>query len=123
MFTIGFLLTRTDFSVIWRYFAWSNQTLGMVFLWTVTVYLVQKNKFFWVSLIPAVFMTAVITTYLFYAPEGFSLSMNISYAIGIIASFSALTGFFIYRNNWLKKQAQLNNGTDTSNLIAEKVGI
>src|SRR5690554_2820722 len=69
LFAIGFFLTQINFAVIWRYFAWSNQTLATVVLWTVTIYLVQYNKNYWITLIPALFMTAVIVTYLMLAPE------------------------------------------------------
>jgi len=44
LFAFGFILTRINFDVIWRYFAWSNLTLGTVVLWTITVYLLQKRK-------------------------------------------------------------------------------
>jgi carbon starvation protein CstA len=96
MFIIGFLITRMDFGIIWRFFAWSNQTLAMAVLWTITVYLVRENKLYWVTLIPAVFMTAVITTYILFAPEGFSLSGSISYSVGIIAALASLAAFFRY---------------------------
>ena len=97
LFIIGFLITRIDFSVIWRYFAWTNQTLAMIVLWAVTVYLTKERKFFWVTLIPAVFMTTVTMTYLLFAPEGFSLSMEISYTIGFVISLLSLVGFLSYR--------------------------
>jgi carbon starvation protein CstA len=100
LFAIGFLLTRIDFSIIWRYFAWSNQTLAMIVLWAITVYLLKAGKFYWITLVPAVFMTAVITTYLLLAPEGFSLSMGISYSIGIAVSIASLIGFLLYSNNY-----------------------
>jgi carbon starvation protein CstA len=102
LFLIGFLLTRIDFSIIWRYFAWSNQTLAMVVLWAVTVYLMQTKKIYWITLVPAVFMTAVTTTYLLLAPEGFSLPSGISYAAGITISVITLTFFFIYSNRYNK---------------------
>jgi carbon starvation protein CstA len=106
LFLIGFLLTRIDFSIIWRYFAWSNQTLAMVVLWAVTVYLMQAKKIYWITLVPAVFMTAVTTTYLLLAPEGFSLPAGISYAAGITISVTALTFFFIYSNRYNKTASQ-----------------
>jgi carbon starvation protein CstA len=83
LFMIGFLLSQLDFAIIWRYFAWSNQTLATIVLWTVTVYLVKEDKFFWISLFPAIFMTSVTLTYIFIAPEGFQLSNVLSYSIGI----------------------------------------
>ncbi|WP_319481318.1 carbon starvation protein A [uncultured Draconibacterium sp.] len=103
LFAIGFFLTQIDFSIIWRYFAWSNQTLAMIVLWTITVYLAQERKFYWITLIPAVFMTAVTTTYLLFAPEGFSLSKDISYSLGGLFSVLSLIGFFVYRNNYFKR--------------------
>ena len=107
LFLVGYLLTRVDFSIIWRYFAWSNQTLAMVVLWAVTVYLLQSGKSYWVTLIPALFMTAVITTYLLFAPEGFSLPGEISYPAGIAASVASLAGFLIYRTKLEKLNTRL----------------
>lgn len=111
LFTIGFLLTRIDFSIIWRYFAWSNQTLAMVVLWAVTVYLAGERKPYWITLIPAVFMTAVTTTYLLLAPEGFSLSKGISYSFGIGCSILALIAFLYFKTNVLRLKlvATFNN--------------
>ncbi len=103
LFAIGLLLTRIDFSIIWRYFAWSNQTLAMIVLWTITVYLMQQKKLYWITLIPAVFMTAVTTTYLLFAPEGFALPKEISYSIGAVLSVSSLLGFFVYRHHYFKR--------------------
>ena len=100
LFLVGFLLTRIDFSIIWRYFAWSNQTLAMIVLWTITVYLVQERKFYWITLIPAVFMTAVTSTYLFFAPEGFALSKEISYSIGALVSLLSIIAFFAYKRKY-----------------------
>jgi carbon starvation protein CstA len=96
LFAIGLLLTQMDFSVIWRYFAWSNQTLAMIVLWTITIYLAQQRKFYWITLLPALLMTAVTSTYLLFAPEGFSLSKEISYSVGAIVTVASLVGFFIY---------------------------
>ncbi len=100
LFAVGFFLTQINFSIVWRYFAWSNQTLAMVVLWAITVYLVQERKFYWITLIPAVFMTAVTTTYLLLAPEGFSLPQNISYFLGSLFSVMSIIGFFIYKKKY-----------------------
>ncbi len=101
LFAIGLLLTQMDFSVIWRYFAWSNQTLAMIVLWTITIYLAQQRKLYWITLLPALLMTAVTSTYLLFAPEGFSLSKEISYTAGAFVTLAALVGFFAYvRKIW-----------------------
>ena len=52
------------FEMIWSWFGWSNQTLSVFMLWAVTVYLVQQKKPFYITLIPAQFMTVVCSTYL-----------------------------------------------------------
>lgn len=96
LFAVGFLLTRINFDVIWRYFAWSNQTLATVVLWTITIYLLQKGKAYWITLIPALFMTAVVTTYILFAPEGFSLSKPISYTVGLIVTGVVFVFFLLY---------------------------
>ena len=100
LFAIGFVLTQINFAIIWRYFAWSNQTLAMIVLWSITIFLMQERKVYWITLVPAVFMTAVTVTYLLFAPEGFSLPKDISYPIGIFVSISALAAFFVYRNRY-----------------------
>lgn len=104
LFAVGFLLTQINFAIIWRYFAWSNQTLAMIVLWTITVFLMQERKQYWMTLVPAVFMTAVTVTYLLFAPEGFSLPKEISYPAGILVSISALAAFFVYRNRYFTRR-------------------
>lgn len=47
LFIVASALTQMDFGPIRRYFAWSNQTLAMVVLWTVTAYLIYENKLYW----------------------------------------------------------------------------
>jgi carbon starvation protein CstA len=59
IFLIVIVLLNVDFKILWRYFAWSNQTLSVFTFWTITIYLWKKNKFYWISLVPALFMTMV----------------------------------------------------------------
>ncbi len=94
LFIIAYLLTQLDFAIVWRYFAWTNQTLATIVLWTITAYLIQAGKNFWISFIPAVFMTAVVTSYLLIAPEGFSLSNNIAYLGGLIVAAATVIWFY-----------------------------
>lgn len=107
LFVVGYGLTQIDFAVIWRYFAWSNQTLAAVVLWTVTVYLIKESKNYLVTLIPALFMTVVITSYLFFAPEGFNLSYNVSLGAGILVAFIVFIKCELYRRK-LKEQLSIS---------------
>lgn len=92
----GFMLI--DFSVLWRYFAWCNQTLAVFTLWAVTVYLARKGRLYIIPLIPALFMTVVCVSYLFFAPspEGFGLGQNVALAIGGCTAFIFLGFFGLY---------------------------
>lgn len=96
LFAVGLLLTQVNFDIIWRYFAWSNQTLATVVLWTITVYLATLKKNYWITLLPALFMTMVVTTYLMLAPEGLSLSKEVSYSVGALITFATVLGFFTF---------------------------
>ena len=55
--------------MIWRYFAWANQTLSVFTLWAITVYLARARKWYGLTLVPALFMTAVCSTYICIAPR------------------------------------------------------
>ena len=109
LFGIGFLLTRIDFAIVWRYFAWTNQTLAAIVLWTITAYLIRERKPYWIALIPSAFMTAVVVSYLLLAPEGFQLSTGISYTAGIVMSviLVALSMVTVYRVR-LESKAVIN---------------
>jgi carbon starvation protein CstA len=73
------------FNVIWRYFGWSNQTLAVFTLWAITVYLVQKKGGLWylVTLLPALFMTSVCTTFILVDKVGFHLPAGTAPWIGL----------------------------------------
>ncbi|WP_366924517.1 carbon starvation protein A [Metallumcola ferriviriculae] len=95
LIAVGFLISQVDFSIIWRYFAWSNQTLAMMMLWTASAYLAQEGKLHWITTIPATFMSAVTVTYILQAPEGFHLATSISYPLGFGVAAAALGIFLV----------------------------
>jgi carbon starvation protein CstA len=102
--TLIYSLTDADgFKIIWRYFAWCNQTLSVFTLWAITVYLAREKKPYIITLIPALFMTCVSTTYICIAPEGLQLPHTISYTIGAIAVIIAIAWFFIWKSKRVKK--------------------
>lgn len=97
IFVITALIMMMDFNVLWRYFAWCNQSLSVFTLWAVTVYLARKSKPYIITLIPACFMTVVTVSYLLAAPrpEGFGLGEEIAIGTGIVIA-CMLTSLFIY---------------------------
>ena len=101
MATLIYSLADADgFKIIWRYFAWCNQTLSVFTLWAITVYLVQEKKPYWITLIPALFMTCVSTTYICMAPEGFGLPAPIGYGIGAVSVIAAIVWF----STWMRSK-------------------
>ncbi|MGN0918110.1 MAG: carbon starvation protein A [Oxalobacter sp.] len=98
LFAIGLLLMFIDFSIVWRYFAWTNQILATITLWTVTIYLTLRRKNHWFMLIPALFMTAVVTGYFFMAPETLGLSERL--ALPLTFATTAVILFSFIRWKW-----------------------
>ena len=94
LFAVGIALTFIDFNIIWRYFAWSNQTLAMIMLWTGSMFLLKSNKNYFITAIPAIFMTVVTFSYIMQAPEGFKLSPEVGNGIGLVAGLILAVLFF-----------------------------
>ncbi len=87
------------FNTIWQYFGWSNQTLSVFTLWTLTVYLVREKKNFWVTLIPALFMTTVCSTFCFVSKQALGMPLEIGYFLGGVCFLIAV----IYFTYWYRK--------------------
>lgn len=107
IFVISGVLMFVKFDVLWRYFAWFNQSLAVVTLWTITVWLTKrsaaegtKKYAFLVTLVPALWMTIICSTYIFIAPEGFQLHHFIAYLLGGLVTVGVLVWYIL----WAKKQ-------------------
>ncbi|MBO7419461.1 MAG: carbon starvation protein A [Bacteroidaceae bacterium] len=91
---------ENGFNVIWNYFGWANQSLATIVLWTETVYLVKQRKNFYITLIPAMFMTIVTVSFLMLSPIAFGMDKIIAYIIGGAALIIATLWFCLwYRKN------------------------
>ncbi len=101
--SIGMLIWQIEnpdgFNTIWQYFGWSNQTLSVFTLWTLTVYLVREKKNFWVTLIPALFMTTVCSTFFFVSKQALGMPLEIGYFLGGVCFLIAV----IYFTYWYRK--------------------
>lgn len=109
------LRDKDGFDIIWRYFAWANQTLAVFTLWAITVFLVRAKKSYLITLIPALFMTAVSSTYICIAPEGFGLSVQISYIIGGLSVLSGIIWFVLWKRSENKTTIRDHNNSFTTN--------
>ncbi len=99
LFVVGGLLTQIDFNIIWRYFAWSNQTLAMIVLWMGAVYLVTNKANHWIALLPATFMSSVSLAYILQAPEGFRLPAMFSNIAGVVFAIGLFIYFIVKKKN------------------------
>ena len=97
IFAIAIVLLFVKFDVLWRYFAWCNQTLSVFTFWAITVCLAKAGKNYWVSLVPGLFMTYVCATYICVAPEGFTIPQTISHCIGFAVLFALVFTFFRWK--------------------------
>ncbi len=103
LFLVAFSLTLMKFDALWRLMFWFNQVLATIVLWAITVYLSKKHKFYWVTLIPAIFMTAVTSTYVFIAKEALGLPHHISYILGLSITVAITIWFFVNQISKFRK--------------------
>lgn len=99
LFAVGISLTFIDFTIIWRYFAWSNQTLATIVLWTSATYLYKNARPHWIASLPATFMTAVVTSYIIVAPEGLKMSESIGLPVGVGVAIATFAFFLVKAAN------------------------
>src|SRR5699024_8215206 len=100
LFILAYFISKTDFEVIWRYFAWTNQTLAVFVLWTITVYLLKKKKPYFISLIPALFMTMVSVSYIFIAPEGLGMNLQVGLTAGTVVTTTLMIMFLQFKRRF-----------------------
>ena len=102
--TLGFI----DYSVIWRYFSWTNQTLAMIVLWAGAMYLAKEKKNYWVCAVPATFMSAVSITYFVMAKEclgmipALTLNTKVAYPAGLVVAVCFLALFLTKAKKYAK---------------------
>ncbi|MCL1622711.1 carbon starvation protein A [Moraxella sp. Tifton1] len=96
LFVIGFIVSKVDFQILWRYFSWANQTVAVVMLWTAAGYLYRYHKFHWICTIPAVVMTAACATFLAYNKIGFELDYTLSLYVGAALTAIITIAFFLF---------------------------
>lgn len=100
---IGNALGKIDYNIIWRYFSWTNQTLAMIVLWAASMFLFYEKKNYWITAVPATFMTAVSITYFMLGNECLGQFLNkggvyntaLAYPVGIIVA-ALFLGIFVY---------------------------
>ncbi|UFT98197.1 carbon starvation protein A [Radiobacillus kanasensis] len=105
LFALSFLLTKIDFTLLWRYFSWANQSTAMIALWVGAMYLFIAKKNYYIPMIPAIFITMATFTYILNAQIGFGLSLPISYVSAAIITIAITLIFFRAANK--ARQAEI----------------
>ena len=87
LFVVGYVITQVDFDVVWRYFAWTNQTLATIVLWSIVVYMARRKANIWLAALPAVFMTFVCASFIFISSQFIGMvNHTLAYTLGGIVT-------------------------------------
>ena len=97
----GAFIMTLDYSTVWRYFSFSNQTLATIVLWAESAYLCKSGKNYFITFIPAVFMSAVTSTYFIAAPECLG-KLGIPYTVAMTIGFIIALGLLVCFTLWAK---------------------
>ena len=98
-----FIIFALPFQTIWSYFAWCNQTLAVVTLWCITVYLFRNKKPVLIGAVPALIMTYVCSSYIFISPMMFGMENRaLAYISGGVLTLMVAVAVVIKNNKWNK---------------------
>lgn len=111
---VGNVIGFIDYSIVWRYFSWTNQTLAMIVLWTASMYLFKQKKNYWITAVPATFMSAVSATYFMLGDECLGQFINrdgvyntaVAYPVGCAVAV-LLLAVFIYSTKKMESASKI----------------
>lgn len=96
------------FNILWRYFGFTNQFVAIFALGVATSYLITQNKNYLITLIPGIFYTFIVFSFITSAENiGFGLKPIIGNSIGVILAI--LYAYFVVKKS--------NNNRDRINSI------
>ena len=94
-----FAKTNADgFNILWRYFAWANQTLSLFAFLCITAWMFEngKGKWAWIPMIPGCFYTFICVTYIANAHIGFNIPWTPAYIIGVACAVAYVVACCMY---------------------------
>lgn len=113
LYIISLILTQVDFNILWRYFNWANQVTAVISLLVSTRYLYLKNKNYFVTLLPGIFMLYACVVYIFSEPIG--LGMGLSTLTYILSSILTLGIMILYWETGKKQKRSLDPSDELLN--------
>ena len=86
------------FMILWRYFAWANQTLSLFAFLSITAWMFEngKGKWAWMPMIPGCFYTFICVTYIANAHIGFNIPWTPAYIIGVVCAIAYVVACCMY---------------------------
>ena len=99
------------FNILWRYFAWSNQSLSLFAFLAITIWMFEtgRKKFVFMPMIPGIWYTFITVSYIANAKIGFNIPWMGAYIIGIAAA-AAYGMALVWYGRKREKIKNLENG-------------
>ena len=101
---------ETDgFNILWRYFAWSNQTLAVFAFAIISLYLFGKGykRAPYMSLVPGAWYMFITTAYICNVPIGLNLNYWVAMIIGLVAAGGYSVWIWMHGMNLHKRNVPL----------------
>lgn len=106
VFAMGIILliwqigNPSGFGTVWQYVAWGTQVMAAITLWMCSVYLARENKCYWMTLLPAVFMTMVVVDFFFVSPTVLGLDYMLSLVLAGTFTLLAAVRFVLWKRGY-----------------------
>lgn len=96
-------LSADGFNVLWRYFAWANQTIAVFTFAVITIYMIREKQPYGMALLPGMFYMYVISSFILNASIGFHLPWMASYIIGAVLTVLYAVSLVFYGKKSVSK--------------------
>ncbi len=106
VFAISVVLLFVKFDVLWRYFAWFNQTFSIFTFFTIAIYLAKQKKPYYIALLPGMFMVAVCVSYLAVDEYCGNFSPEMSWLIGAAFALASCLWFMVWKSKNVNRIAE-----------------
>ena len=98
VFAVSVVLLFVKFDVLWRYFAWFNQTFSIFTFFAIAIYLAKRNKPYCLALLPGMFMVVVCVSYLAVDEYCGNFSPETSLLIGVASALVCCLWFMVWKS-------------------------
>lgn len=97
VFAVSIVFLCVKFDILWRYFAWFNQTFSIFTFFAITVYLAKLKKPYLTTLLPGLFMVCVCVSYICADTVSLNLGQSLSLTIGVASAIATCVWFLFWK--------------------------